>query len=197
LRTSANINNTLVTLLLLSVFSIAHDIISPYIGGRTRRTNHYSNIDGTPSLVNRKNSRVTLYAKSIFNFALFVGVQSVITRVVIETAATQYHTFLNAVSVICLLCLIRSLKLHVNLPVRTRPIDYTNYSPGFVALQKKCQRMAQTVLAIPTTIVALHSHVSREAMWKHAWFLSVLAGYSLVIFLAGNVAVLLAGLPVQ
>ncbi|CAE7188704.1 hypothetical protein P3342_008985 [Pyrenophora teres f. teres] len=237
LRTSANINNTLVILLLLSVFSAVYDASRLYIGGRmrTRQTHHYSFIDGThegsiPSILsslahaNQGSPRIILFAKAIFHFALFVGVQCIITRIVIEiarvlastymggddvhqecnlllakglecSAAIWYHNALNVAAVICLWCLIRGLKLHIDTPRRTRPADDTYYSPGFLSLKTKCRSMAQSILATPITIVALHSRVSKREMWKHVWYMLGLTIASLTIFLAGNSVVLLAALP--
>ncbi|KAA8617483.1 hypothetical protein PtrSN002B_002383 [Pyrenophora tritici-repentis] len=237
LRASANNNNTLVILLLLSVFSAVYDASRVYVGGhvRTRQTHHYSFIDDThessaPSLLSslarakKGRPRIILYAKAIIHFALFVGVQCIITWIVIKiarilasnyvddddvrqecdlllekglecSAAIRYHNALNVAAVICLLCLIRGFKLHIDTPTRTRPIDDTDYSPGFVALKTKCRSMAQIILAVPITIVALHSRVSRREMWKHVGILFGLTITSLIIFLAGNFVVLLATLP--
>ncbi|RMZ67828.1 hypothetical protein GMOD_00003867 [Pyrenophora seminiperda CCB06] len=200
IRTCANINNTLSMVVHLSTCCVAYACFNYFIGRRTRQTHHYSFIDGTPegpaprvlsslARASQGNSRSTLYAKAIFNLALFVGIQWVIVQIMDEIAsilALTYHDYLYRAAVVGLFCLIRGLKLHVDIPVRTRRTDATNYSPGFQTLQAKCRQIAQSALAVPITVVALHSRISRGEIWKHAWILFVLAIASLVIFLAVN-----------
>jgi hypothetical protein len=237
IRCMHTINNALVSLLLLAVFSAAYDLLRLYLGRRTCQP-RYSIIDGTletaveppgPGLFSSlartsRGPRAIVYAKALFHSIIFVGLQWVLSEVVIHIAraiastltvgtnvrrecsrllaqglecgaAIRYHDTLNISAVIGLLYLIRSLDLHLELPTRNR--HSSHYSPGFLAMQDKARQLAQTILAAPITVVYMHTRVSRQQMWKHATLLLTQIVLSLAIFLVGNLAYLAAALPVR
>jgi hypothetical protein len=237
MRGSHTVNNALVSLLLLAVFSTAYDLLRLYIGRRMRQP-RYSIIDGTlettgevsgPGLLSSlartsRGPRAAVYAKALFHSVLFVGLQWVSSLIVVHVAraiastftvdtnvrrecsrllaqglecgaAIRFHDALNVAAVIGLMCLIRSLDLHLELPTRNR--HGNNGSPGFLALQAKARQVAQTILAVPITVVYMHTRVSRQELWKHASLLLTQAVVSLGIFLVGNFVILIAAMPVS
>jgi hypothetical protein len=239
MRGSHTINDALVSLLLLAIFSTAYDLLRLYIGRRTRQP-RYSIIDGTlestgevsrPGLLSSlartsRGPRAAVYAKALFHSVLFVGLQWVSSQVVIHVAraiastftvdtnvrrecsrllaqglecgaAIRYHDSSNVAAVIGLLCLIRSLDLHLELSTRGRHSNNYNPSPGFLTLQAKARQVTQSILAVPITVVCMHTRVSRQELWKHASLLLTQAVVSLGIFLVGNFVILIAAMPVS
>ncbi|KAH6877602.1 hypothetical protein BKA58DRAFT_78261 [Alternaria rosae] len=232
LSTTANI--ALVTLLLVAILSITFEVIRIWLFRRTRQTHSYVLVDdtveisppssGPVSLLARTSHgpRPTVYAKAILHAILFLGVQAVLTLLVVQIArlvastfatdrrlrkqcyrlaqrglecpaATRYHSVLNVTVALGLFYLIRGLQLHADLP--TRPSQNSNYSNGFLSLQDTCRRAMQKVLAAPITVVVLHSRVSGDEPWKHARLILVQVAVSVCIFLCGNFLCLLAALP--
>lgn len=234
LSTTANI--ALVTLLLVAIFSIAFEIARIWLSRRTRQTHSYVLVDdtvgisppnsGPVSLLARTNRgpRSIVYAKAILHAILFLGVQAVLTLLVVQIArliastfatdrrlrkqcdrlaqrglecpaATRYHNVLNVTVALGLFCLIRGLQLHAELP--TRPSQNSNHSNGFLTLQDTCRRTMQKVLAAPIAVIVLHSRVPADELWKHARLILVQIAVSVCIFLCGNILCLLAAFPVS
>jgi hypothetical protein len=233
MKSTTTINNALVSLFLLAVFSTAYDILRLYVGRSTRQNRNYAIIDGTPeastSVLLSSLPRIsrglysTDYVKALFHAFLFVGVQYATTQAVTQlaraiastfttdsyvrrecdhllakglecSAVLRYHDFLNIAAVMGLLCLIRGLDLHADLPFRNR--NNRNYSTDSLSLQAKFRSAARIILATPINVVYMHARVTRQDLWKHARMLLTQAAMSLGIFVVGNFVCLIAALPV-
>ena len=233
---SMTANAALVTLLLVAVFSVAYDRLRLYLVRRTRRTYSYTlvndkletptSIPGLLSLLARtsRGPRSILWAKAMCNKGLFIGVQCIISLLVVQiarviastfatdrnvqkqcgrlltrglecSAATFHHDWLNALAAIGLLACIRGFQLHVDFPNRQH--EKGDYSPGFLSFEEKCRWMMQRLLAAPIAVVVLHSRVSGNEMWKHAKLLLIQVAASISLFLGGNLLCLIAALPVS
>jgi hypothetical protein len=158
------------------------------------------------------------------NKGLFIGVQYIISLLVVQiarviastfasdrnvrkqcgrllarglecSAATFHHDWLNILAAVGLLAFIRGFQLHVDFPNRQH--EKGDYSSGFLSLEEKCRWMMQRLLAAPIAVVVLHSRVSRDGMWKHAKLLLIQAAASIGLFLGGNLLCLIAALPVS
>jgi hypothetical protein len=233
---SMTVNAALVTLLLVAVFSVAYDRFRLYLSRRTRQTYSYTIVDDT--LEESRSSLGLLYllartshdscsmiwAKTMFNKGLFIGVQYTISLIVVQisrivastfttdshirkecarllergldcSAATRYHNVLNVAAAIGLLCFIRGFQLHVGLP--NRQSHDVNYSPGFLSLYTTWRRITQRLLAAPIAVIVLHSRVSRGEVWKHMKLLLIQTAVSVGLFLCGNLLCLIAAFPVS
>ncbi|KAL6174280.1 hypothetical protein ACJQWK_00418 [Exserohilum turcicum] len=192
------------------------------INGATERPK--TSVLATLARCNRTSPPTLVVAKAAFHSLLFLLTQYMITSLVIHVAramvpmwvthrnvrrrcsrlrdrglecaaAQRYHTPLHMAAAVILLCIIRGLELHIDVP--SDGLQHSNHSAGFLRLRAKCRGILQTVLAAPITLVSLYTGVSRGHIWARFKLLLVQALVSLAVFVAGNVVCLVAALPVS
>ncbi|EMD85707.1 hypothetical protein COCC4DRAFT_207761 [Bipolaris maydis ATCC 48331] len=232
LQSTAIINNALLSLLLIAIFSVIYDAFRFWISRRTRQTCHYQVVDGTvgdpaTKLLDKlvrdtSGSPMIVAAKATFHSTPFVCVQYMTSQSIVHvarwiastsmtnknmkrrcsrlldrgvecSAVLHYHTPLNIVAAVILLCIIRGFQLHVK-SSKCRAQD-TNYSPGFLKLLSTCRCIAQRILALQIAVIHMYTPVLRETPWRYMKLLVVQASASWAIFVTGNLICLLAALP--